>query len=253
MAQDDKLSQWANIARIAAAITGLISLVLGGGFFYREVWHVSDLRYTVLPTYDMEDMALSGLVVENRGRMPARDVDIVLAGLEHDIERLYMPGAHEMADTTWDPNNPIHGTTIEMERLSPGSSLPIYLLTSGPIILAEGETFPISSDRGKARPSSGSVAIPSVFLLVFLLEAAAIIFITYVAVRSFLLASGFREAAEVWFRNVQSISNELSKLKSDCEQGKVGSVQEAGGRVDTIGSGVYGLFTSIKDALNWEE
>jgi hypothetical protein len=155
MAQADRLNQWANIAKIAAAIVALITLILGGGFFYGEVWNVSDLRYTILPTHDMKDIAFSGLVVENRGRVPARDIDIIVTGLEHDIELLHIPGPHEKADTTWDPNNLTNGVTVETERLSPGSSLSIYLLTSGPVTLAQGQTFTISSDQGRARPSSG--------------------------------------------------------------------------------------------------
>jgi hypothetical protein len=154
MAREDKLSKWAKIASIARPIIALIVLVLGGGFFYSEVWYVPNVTYTVLPTYDLEDIALSGLVVENRGRRTAHNVHIFLADLENNIERLHMPGPHEKADTTWIPENPINEATIEMERLSPGSSLPIYLLTNGPVTLTEGKTFVISSDRGKARPSS---------------------------------------------------------------------------------------------------
>lgn len=55
--------------------------------------------------------------------------------------------------------------------------------------------------------------------------------------------------AEVWLENTKGISNMCSKLKSDCERKKVSSIQEAGGRVDTIGSGVYSLLTSIEKAL----
>ncbi|MGA9351375.1 MAG: hypothetical protein WBW48_21565 [Anaerolineae bacterium] len=59
----------------------------------------------------------------------------------------------------------------------------------------------------------------------------------------------FISKAKVWVDDAGGISNQLSKLKSDCEQGKVSTVQEASGRVDTIGSGVYTLFASLKDAL----
>jgi hypothetical protein len=155
MAQEDRLNKWTKIASIARPIIALIVLVLGGGFFYSEVWHVPDVTYTVLPTYDLEDIAFSGLVVENRGRRTAHNVHIILADLGNSIERLHMPGPHEKADTTWNPETPTNEAAIEMERLSPGSSLPIYLLTSGPVTLAQGETFAISSDRGNARLSSG--------------------------------------------------------------------------------------------------
>jgi hypothetical protein len=94
------------------------------------------------------------LVVENRGRVPARDINIILVDLEYDIQELRMPGPHEKANTTWNPNNPTNGATIEMERLSPDSSLSIYLRTSGPVTLAEGKTLTIVSDRGKARASA---------------------------------------------------------------------------------------------------
>ncbi len=163
MARQDQLSRWADIAKIAAAIIALATLVLGGGFVYNEVWHVSDLTYTILPTYDMKTTAFSGLVVENRGRVPARDIDIILVDLEHDIQDLQMPGPHEEANTTWNPNNPTNMVTIKMARLSPGAALSIYLRTSGPVTLAEGETFTIVSDRGKARVSA-SAELPSFWI-----------------------------------------------------------------------------------------
>lgn len=62
----------------------------------------------------------------------------------------------------------------------------------------------------------------------------------------------FKNKAEEWLESVLSISNMCSKLKSDCEQRKV-SAQETGGRVDTIGSAVYGLLTGMKKALNQKQ
>lgn len=176
MAEQDRLSQWAKIARIAVPIIAFVTLSVGSGFLYRELWNVSDLRYTVLPTYELEDLAFSGLVVENRGRVPARDVAIILADLEHDIELLHMPGPHEKADTTWNPESPTNEARIEMERLSPGSSLPIYLLTGGRVTLADGRTLGISADRGKGRPSS---QLESLWPAYFILAASVLVTWSY--------------------------------------------------------------------------
>jgi hypothetical protein len=115
----------------------------------------------------MQAGAFSGLVVENRGRVPARDINIILVDLEYDIQELRMPGPHEKANTTWNPNNPTNGATIEMERLSQDSSLSIYISASGPVTLAEGKTLTIVSDRGKARASAFAGPLSSDFWIGF--------------------------------------------------------------------------------------
>jgi hypothetical protein len=155
MAQKNQLSRWADIAKIAAAIIALGALVVNAWGFIRQSRNVSDLRYTILPTYDVKDMAFSGIVVENRGQVPALNVNVILTDLENVIQLLHMPGPYgKTAHIEWDPDNPTNEAMIKMDSLPQGLSQPIYLLTDGTVTLTEGETFTVSSDRGKARPSS---------------------------------------------------------------------------------------------------
>lgn len=72
-------------------------------------------------------------------------------------------------------------------------------------------------------------------------------------IREYLKNRDFKAKAEVWLRNAQGIANACIVLKDHCEQGKVSSVKDAGGRADTIGSDAYSLFTSIKDALRLKD
>jgi hypothetical protein len=155
MAQKDQLSQWANIAKIAAAIIALGALAVNAWGFIRESRNVPDLRYTILPTYDVKDMAFSGIVVENRGRTPALNVNVILTDLENVIQLLHVPGPYgKKAHIDWDPDNPTNEAMVKMDSLPQGLSQPIYLLTNGSVTLAEGETFTVYSDKGKARLSS---------------------------------------------------------------------------------------------------
>jgi hypothetical protein len=154
MAQKDQLSRWADIAKIAAAIIALGALVVNAWGFIRQSRNVPDLRYTILPTYDVKDMAFSGIVVENRGQVPASNVNVILTDLENAIQLLHVPGPYgKRAHVDWDPDNPTNEAMIKMDSLPQGLSQPIYLLTNGSVTLAEGETFTVYSDRGKARPS----------------------------------------------------------------------------------------------------
>jgi hypothetical protein len=186
MVQRDQLSRWADIAKIAGTIISFFALFFGGNYFYSEVWNVSDLRYTVLPASDTEAAPFSGLVVENRGRAPAHEVEIILADLEYDIQGLQMPGPHEKANTTWNSGNPTNSARIQMERLSPGLPLSIYIRTSGPVTLAEGRTFTVVSDRGKAGPSLkvvkvlvGQVVVEPTSFLLGLFIAASVGFLAF--------------------------------------------------------------------------
>ena len=155
MTAKDQLSRWADIAKIAAAIIALGALAINAWGFIRQSRNVSDLRYTILPTYDVKDMAFSGIVAENRGQVPALNVNVILTDLENVIQLLHVPGPYgKKAHIDWDPDNPTNEAVVKMDSLPQGLSQPIYLLTNGSVTLAEGETFTVYSDRGKATPSS---------------------------------------------------------------------------------------------------
>jgi hypothetical protein len=172
MVQKDQLSQWANVAKIAAAIIALGALVVNAWGFVRESRNAPDLRYTILPTYDVKDMAFSGIVIENRGQVPALNVNVILTDLENVIQLLHVPGPYgKKAHIDWDPDNPTNEAMVKMESLPQGLSQPVYLLTDGTITLVEGETFTVYSDRGKARLSSESGSSSTWFEIVVLIFA----------------------------------------------------------------------------------
>ncbi|MFB0521203.1 MAG: hypothetical protein ACETWD_07230 [Desulfatiglandales bacterium] len=141
---------WPQVISIVIALAGLI---LGGGFFYNEVWKSKALTYTVLPTYDAGGQSFSGLVIENRGRVPLTDVHIILSNLEAPIESLNIPGPHEPAQLI----SGGEGQTelfIKMPRLSSGAPpLSIYILTFDTLTLKEGKTFFVSSKEVAGTPS----------------------------------------------------------------------------------------------------
>jgi len=145
--------RWSGWAKIIGVVISLVALLGFGTFFYDEVWYKKELTYTILPTYDLGDQAFSGLVVENRGQVSLTDVQIILSDLEAPIEVLNMPGAHE-------PDQVVSGgegqreVRIVMPRLSKGSSLSIYMLTSAPVTLEEEKTIFVSSRETVGRNSA---------------------------------------------------------------------------------------------------
>lgn len=142
-----------NWPQVISIVIGLAGLMLGGGFFYNEVWKSKVLTYTMLPTYDVGSQSFSGLVIENRGRVPLTDVQIILSDLEAPIESLNMPGPHEPAQVI----SGGEGQTelfIKMPRLSSEAPpLSIYILTSDTLTLEEGKTFFVSSKEVAGTPS----------------------------------------------------------------------------------------------------
>jgi hypothetical protein len=78
--------RWKGWGTIASAIIAFVVLILGGGFFYNEVWKSKVLTYTVLPTYDLGNQAFIGLVIENRGRVSLTDVDVIMSDLAAPIQ-----------------------------------------------------------------------------------------------------------------------------------------------------------------------
>ncbi len=136
--------RWKGWGTIASAIIAFVVLLLGGGFFYNEVWKSKVLTYTILPTYDLGNQAFTGLIIENRGRVPLTNIDIILSDLGASIRALHMPGPHEQAQIL-DGGVGQEKVHIQMQRLSQGASLAIYMLTDGPVTLQEKKTFLVSS------------------------------------------------------------------------------------------------------------
>jgi len=146
-----------NWLQVISTAIGLASLILGGGFVYNEVWKSKVLTYTVLQNYDLGAQVFSGLVIENGGRVPLTDAQIILSELEAPIESLNMPGPHEPAQVVSGGEGQTE-LEINMPRLSSGAPpLSIYILTSDTLTLEEGKTFFVSS-KEVAGVSSGEEA-----------------------------------------------------------------------------------------------
>ncbi len=139
------------MAAISAAIA-LAALLLGGGWFWNNVWDVPDVRYTILPVYELNDQAFGGVVIENRGRSTARDVYILIKNLNTTIRRLKID--------TDEPYKILEGgegsdrVAISQDMLTAGLSTSVYLLTPEKISLSfEGKTLMVRSHKGLAHPS----------------------------------------------------------------------------------------------------
>jgi len=146
--------RWAGWARIVGAGIAIIVFLLGSGFFYTEVWNAPVLSYTILPTYDLGSQAFSGVIVENRGRVVLTDVQVIIDDLDAPIEALNIPGPHEPANVEAGGEGE-RNLRIVAERLSTEASLPIYLLTGGPVELSE-DTLLVAANETRGERNIGS-------------------------------------------------------------------------------------------------
>ena len=160
--------RWGGFAKVIGTIVALLALLGLGFFFQNEVWQKKSLTYTILPSYDLGEQAFSGLVIENRGRVPLTDVQIIINDLEAPIQALRMPGAHEPANIV-DGGEGQNQIRIELPRFSKGGSLPIYLVTNGVVNLTPEGNFLVTSAEIVAKSSTELDA--SSFVLTVMLVA----------------------------------------------------------------------------------
>jgi hypothetical protein len=172
-----------------ALLAPILTLLLGGGFFYNNFYRQPRLTYTVLPNYDLGDIAFSGLVLENRGRVPLTDIELVVSDLEAPIRQLNLPGPHEEAAVA-SGGEGHSDLRLEMERLSTGSSLAVYMVTSDSITLAHGETFQVSAAETAGEASATEYVFwgdPTIVLVILELVIALMIIIFMIRVGPMLL------------------------------------------------------------------
>jgi hypothetical protein len=170
--------RWKAWAAIVSAIVALGVLLLGGGFFYNEIWLSKILTYTILPTYDLGKQAFTGLIIENRGRVNLTNIDVILSDLGAPIQALNMPGAHEPAQIV-DGGIGKEKIYIKMPRLSRGTSLAIYMLTSGPVSLQEKKNFLVSSNEtvGTISTEEGGKSLIGIIASILVFIAGVFLFI----------------------------------------------------------------------------
>ena len=146
-------NRWSGWAKIVGSVVSILIFLGVGSFIYNEVWQKKSLTYTILPSYDLGEQAFSGLVIENRGRVPLTDVRIILTDLEAPIQALKMPGAHEPANIV-DGGEGQNQLSIQLPRLSKGGSLSIYLMTSSAVKVVPGTNFLVVSGETAGESSA---------------------------------------------------------------------------------------------------
>jgi hypothetical protein len=173
-------NRWSGWAKIIGTVVALLAVLGVGSFFYNEVWQKKSLTYTILPSYDLGEQAFSGLVIENRGRVPLTDVQIIITDLDAPIQVLRMPGAHE-------PANIVEGgeghdkVRIELPRFSKGSSLPVYLVTNSAPRIEPGANFLVTSAEAVGEPSTEAADSLVNYLVMLVVSLIAMWFIMTVA------------------------------------------------------------------------
>ena len=145
-----------------APTVAVLLLVLGGGFFYNNVWNVPDVRYTILPVYDVPPTAISGVVIENRGRRTAEELWVKCQlgeALAKDVvvksdEPYTLRDGGKVGDDHF---------SLWLDRLTPGSSLTIYMVAENPPRIEEG--IVITSKDGRAARTSAASALDSLIVI----------------------------------------------------------------------------------------
>ena len=172
--------RWGGFAKVIGTVVAVLALLGLGSFFYNDVWQKKSLTYTILPSYDLEKQAFSGLVIENRGRVPLTDVQIILTDLEASIQTLRMPGAHEPANIV-EGGEGQNQVRIELPRFSKGGSLPIYLVTSSAVTIAPGPNLLVTSAEtvGEASVTVDTTEFISVMKVVFLVMILSMIYFSW--------------------------------------------------------------------------
>lgn len=158
--------RWGGLAKVLGTVVTILIFLGVGTFIYNEVWQNKSLTYTILPSYDLGEQAFSGLVIENRGRVPLTDVQIILTDLEAPIQAIQMPGAHEPANIV-DGGEGQNRVRIELPRFSKEGSLSIYLVTSSVVSVAPRDNFLVTSAEtvGEASAKPDATYFSAIFII----------------------------------------------------------------------------------------
>ena len=148
-------SMWSGCFGILRTMIAFSALFGFGGYFYNDLWLKKDLTYIVLPSYDTGTQVFGGLVIENRGRAPLTDVQIILASLATPIQDLNMPGPHEPVEIV---DGGVGETTLalRMPRLSRGTALSIYMVVSDPVAFDQSSLL-VTANETVGRAASAEV------------------------------------------------------------------------------------------------
>ncbi len=213
---ETKKTDWHLPVRIAGVLVAIFAL-LGGGYFYEEIYKSKILTYTLLPGYDVEDQYFTGLIIENRGRVSLNDLDIILTDLKSKIEKISMPGPHQPVEIISGGvgKNEIH---LRMPDLYRQGSLPIYMITSGPIEFVQGNNLFIASAEtvGKENTVEGpsKPTLFSIYFMTFLVVFSNALLIYMASMYSKLRRENSVLRYNANIRISENIAEEVVKIKS---------------------------------------
>lgn len=146
----ERLTQWANLAKIITVLVSIVAFLLGSGFFWNHVWSIPNLVYTILPSYGVGGRSFGGFVVENRGRAAAHGVLIKVIDLGANIEALEIKS--DEAVVLQKGGQGAQTIEVWLDRIVPRSSLTIYVLTNQDISLEDH--ISITAEEGRGVPAS---------------------------------------------------------------------------------------------------
>lgn len=151
-ARDSKSQRnwWSYVSKLST-IVSLLTFLLGGGFCYKQFFS-PDLRYTILPVYEVSPSIFSGIILENRGRRPAEDVWVNLSLAPARIEQVRIKTQEQYEIKRGGQPGDSH-IAVSIPRIVQQSSFAIYFVTSQRPQL-DHESVLVSSKAGRARESS---------------------------------------------------------------------------------------------------
>ena len=148
---EERLNLAGNLAKIITALLGIVTVALGSGFFWTQVWHIPNLVYTILPSYEVGGQVFGGIVVENRGRASAHNVLFKLSDLNQPIQALKVKSDDVIALREGGEGTP--GLIMWSDRVTPGSTTTVYFLSRE--ALSFDDHLTVSFEEGAAIPGSG--------------------------------------------------------------------------------------------------
>jgi len=83
------------------------------------------------------------------------------------------------------------------------------------------------------------------FNLMTVLEVVTLIWGIY----EYLNHRDFKNKAEVWWRDAQTLATDLTKFAEACREKNVSSVRDAGQTIEAIAWPMHGLLASLQDAV----
>ena len=145
-------NSWIRYLPFVSILITFLILVLGGGtFLYNNVWRIADIRYKILPAYEVTSFSVGGLTIDNSGRKSAEGVWIK-ADLESTLTEDITIKSDEPYEIRQGGSSGEDNFHIWLDRLTPSASVTIYIVSLQPSFSEQG--LYMTWKDGKARPWS---------------------------------------------------------------------------------------------------